>query len=423
MNTTPESPTTSTPDVTILPPTETDHRGNGKVARLPKVLRDQVNRMLDDGFSYKAIIEKLEQSTDPPLPYKLLEINISRWKDNGYQRYLRHQEWRDQLRILRENGSDMSELTDGPKFQETLVQIALTEIFRVLQQGELKPDSLNYIRLFNALARLNREALSLRKYNDHLAKEQAELKQLDINRDISRNEHRAIVDRADRIFRMPRPAPDETSSEPCRSLGKSGPDREEAQTNDQPAEHAPVLRSAFGEGGSRPVNTAKSTSEPSSSRREEALSPPIENPKSKIKNPSSPLPSRPCRAEISSEPCRSLGKSGPDREEAQTNDQPAIFDIEHLPSALSAIENCLDCGSPLPPVPPCALRRPEDHCPSCGMRLPDIGLCYQPGFDHCLNCGATQPALLPGGERPRPHCHKCGERLHNPESAPSQSQS
>jgi len=27
---------------------------------------------------------------------------------------------------------------------------------RVLQQGELKPDSLNYIRLFNALARLNR---------------------------------------------------------------------------------------------------------------------------------------------------------------------------------------------------------------------------------------------------------------------------
>jgi hypothetical protein len=53
------------------------------------------------------------------------------------------------------------------------------------------------------------------------------------------------------------------------------------------------------------------------------------------------------------------------------------------------------------------------------MRLPDIGLCAQPGFDHCLNCGATQPALLPGGERPRPHCHKCGERLHNPEPPPS----
>src|SRR5262249_12957016 len=156
---------------------------------------------------------------------------------NGYQRYLRHQEWRDQLRILRENGSDMSELTDGPKFQETLVQIALTEIFRVLEQGELKPDSLNYIRLFNALARLNREALGLRKYNDHLAKEQANLKKLDITRDLVEGEHVAIVDRTDRIFEMPRPRGTKYIPEP----------------------------------------KAECTSEPSSSRREEAPSSSIEN--------------------------------------------------------------------------------------------------------------------------------------------------
>jgi hypothetical protein len=49
------------------------------------------------------------------------------------------------------------------------------------------------------------------------------------------------------------------------------------------------------------------------------------------------------------------------------------------------------------------------------MRLPDIGLCDKPGFDHCLNCDATQPQLLPNGERPRPNCHKCGQFLHKPE--------
>ena len=153
-------------------PAESEHRGNGKVAGLPKILRDQVNRMLDDGFSYKAIIGKLEQSADPPLPYKLLEMNISRWKDNGYQHYLRSQEWRDDLRILRESGSEMNEFADGSKFQETLVQeIALTEIFRVLQQRELKSNSLRRIRLLNSLARLNRKALGLRKYNDLLADE------------------------------------------------------------------------------------------------------------------------------------------------------------------------------------------------------------------------------------------------------------
>jgi hypothetical protein len=362
-----------------IPPTESDHRGNGKVARLPKVLRDQVNRMLDDGFSYKAIIEKLEQSTDPPLPYKLLEINISRWKDNGYQRYLRHQEWRDQLRILRENGSDMSELADSPKFQETLIQIALTEIFRVLQQGELKPDSLNYIRLFNALARLNREALSLRKYNDLLAKEEAALKQLDPNRKLSENEHVAIVDMIDRIMEMPRP-PGTICSSPPRRAAVS-------------ADIVPVPPSA------------PATCPPSPS------------------SPSSPLPSRPCRAESPelarprfadcSHSPRGEGRGEGDRDVLQ----PAARD-ESLPSIenrKSKIENCLDCGSPLPPVPPGARRRPEDHCPSCGMRLPDIGLCEKPGFDQCLNCGATQPHLLPNGERPRPNCHKCGERLHNPE--------
>jgi len=176
------------------------HKRNGKIARLPKAVRDKINQWIDDGRTYPQIIKDLGDDAKDLKPG-----HFSEWRKGGYEDYLRHQEWRDQLRILRENGSEMSELTDGPKFQETLVQIALTEIFRVLQQGELKPDSLNYIRLFNALARLNREALGLRKYNDHLAKEQADLKKLDINRDLVEGEHVAIVDRTDRIMEMPRP--------------------------------------------------------------------------------------------------------------------------------------------------------------------------------------------------------------------------
>jgi hypothetical protein len=388
MNPAPESPTTSTPpDITILPPAESEHRGNGKIARLPKVLRDQVNRMLDDGVPYKTIIEKLQQSTDPPLPYKFLEINISRWKDHGYQHYVRHQEWRDELRILRESGSEMNEFTDGPKFQEMLVQVALTEIFRVLQQRELKSDSLNFIRLFNALARLNREALGLRKYNDLLAKEQSELKKLDLDREISENEHVAIVDRTDRIFEMPRPRPAEGSAAraassvsshgvPASTGSVAGAPSAPSTCPSSPSLAAPNL---FDEGGSHITQH-----DPISHSSPESHS-------SHLVRPSAP--------EATS------GKPS----------SPSIENRSGRTSLVSKIENCLDCGSPLPPVPPNALRRPEDHCPNCGIRLPDIGLCYQPGFDHCLNCGATQPHLLPGGERPRPYCHKCGERLHNPE--------
>src|SRR5689334_11194470 len=113
---TPESQPSSVPTTPDpLPPTldaklktqdspDLDERGKGKVARLPKVLRDQVNSLLDDGFTYKAIIQKLNQSTNPRLPYALSEMNISRYKDNSYQDYLAHQDWRADIRSLRESG-------------------------------------------------------------------------------------------------------------------------------------------------------------------------------------------------------------------------------------------------------------------------------------------------------------------------------
>ena len=45
------------------------HRLKGKIARLPKPLRQKINTMLDDGVAYPAIILKLQESADPPLPY------------------------------------------------------------------------------------------------------------------------------------------------------------------------------------------------------------------------------------------------------------------------------------------------------------------------------------------------------------------
>ena len=384
----PSSPQIQNPKSKIENAVSSGHKRNGKIARLPKTLRDKINQYIDDGRTYPQIIKELGDDAKDLKPK-----HFSEWRKGGYEDYLRHQQWRDQLRILRENGSDMSGLTDGPKFQETLIQIALTEIFRVLQDHELKPDSLNYIRLFNALARLNREALGLRKYNDHLAKEQAQLKQLDLNRELVENEHIAIVDRTDRIMEMPRPRGTKVGSVPPREVGRGVL----TATPDRLSEPAPV------------------SCPPSPS------------------NSSSPLPSRPCRAEtpdpahsrlaeISPSPrAEGRGKGNRDIQQPTTHNAPSdtssIQNPKGTTSLVSKIEHCLDCRSPLPPIPPHSLRRPEDHCPNpnCGMRLPDIGLCYQPGFDHCLNCGATQPALLPGGERPRPNCHKCGERLHNPE--------
>ena len=59
-----------------------------KIAKLPKPLRDLINTMLDDRFPAREIIAKLQASTDPPLPYRISEMNISDWKNTGYRRHL-----------------------------------------------------------------------------------------------------------------------------------------------------------------------------------------------------------------------------------------------------------------------------------------------------------------------------------------------
>src|SRR5439155_20655248 len=99
MNSTPEpinsgaEPQASAPpDPTSSSPNQPERRSRSKIAQLPKVLRDRVNTMLDDGLPYKLIIEKLEHSTAPPLPYPISEMTLSRWKDGGHQRHLAEQE-------------------------------------------------------------------------------------------------------------------------------------------------------------------------------------------------------------------------------------------------------------------------------------------------------------------------------------------
>ena len=67
------------------------HRG--KVARLPEATRAQINRMIEDGATYRAIIEKLRQSATQ-LPYAISEMNLSNWLRSGYAEWQKEQFWK-----------------------------------------------------------------------------------------------------------------------------------------------------------------------------------------------------------------------------------------------------------------------------------------------------------------------------------------
>src|SRR5438552_1484644 len=112
MNATLETPASpDAPDAPAIEPPvtgENGHKRNGNIAKLPKAIRDQINRWLDDGHTYPQIIKDLGAEGKDLNPG-----HFTQWFQGGYQDYLRHQDWRADLRAVRESGSELTELNDG----------------------------------------------------------------------------------------------------------------------------------------------------------------------------------------------------------------------------------------------------------------------------------------------------------------------
>ena len=143
-------------------------RRNGKVARLPAELRDQINRLLDDGIPYKTIIEKLGE------PGKHLnEDNISNWRLGGFQDYLNAQAINDRARAQTEAAADVireTGHTDPSLLKRVCQEIALVQyIDTLLEHGDqiahdsLKKNPSKMITLMNAICNLSNSGLALEK--------------------------------------------------------------------------------------------------------------------------------------------------------------------------------------------------------------------------------------------------------------------
>jgi hypothetical protein len=145
------------------------NRRNGKVARLPEPLREKINKMLDDGFTYLKIIAELQKETNPPLPYSLTIDNLSQWFMGGYQDYLRNQEraerlvatTKEHMHLAKENPAELSAGT---------LHAATIELAEIMDEvatanratAAAKPDK--FVRMTNALTRLSRMTLNIDQY-------------------------------------------------------------------------------------------------------------------------------------------------------------------------------------------------------------------------------------------------------------------
>ena len=200
-------PLLSTPEPPDPGPEQVGARRNGNVARLPKSVRDIINEMLRDGFSYPAIIRKLK-TLKPPLPHKIIESNLSRWKAGGYQDWLKEQLWLEQTRARQEIALDMVRDFDATQVNHGALQIVTLRFFEAMRdpgpgslEQKLGCNPVVFARIVSALCRASRETLALQKYQDACAKARALLNSLrDPKRRLSQKERRALILQVDEIL-------------------------------------------------------------------------------------------------------------------------------------------------------------------------------------------------------------------------------
>jgi len=143
---------------------------NGKVARLPKLYRDMVNRMLRNNISHDRIVAALEE-----VGLKVTRRNISNWKTRGgYRDWCMAEDQAVALRLHQDNMLALLRRENATELAEVGLQFAamrLSEFFLSPQASELLASNpQEYHRRLADLARVNAEIQRVQKYRDDCAK-------------------------------------------------------------------------------------------------------------------------------------------------------------------------------------------------------------------------------------------------------------
>jgi len=112
-----------------------------KVARLPKAIREQLNLMLEEGATYRVIIDWLTSKGHPDFNVN----NLFHWKEGGYQDWRLEQQRKEETKALRQWCSAMAVENDSAivtnalssfsaaRFHKLLCTLDLSALTRALQ--------------------------------------------------------------------------------------------------------------------------------------------------------------------------------------------------------------------------------------------------------------------------------------------------
>src|ERR1700756_1076924 len=147
----------------------------GIIARLPRNVRDELNRRLEDGEESSSLVAWLNSL---PAVKKVLaakfggspvsEQNLSAWRQGGYQDWLAHQEIVAQVEQLAAEAEELEEITENKPLTDHLAKLVAVRYASVLANPNGEADE-QWQKKISALRSLCRDVIALRK-----SEEQAE---------------------------------------------------------------------------------------------------------------------------------------------------------------------------------------------------------------------------------------------------------
>jgi hypothetical protein len=154
---------------------------NGKIARLPRSIRDQLNRKLEDAEPGHMLVQWLnaqdavKRVLDRDFNGRpITEQNLSDWRAGGYVEWQQHQESCEWVRVMAGNADHLAEESGVMPVSDRLSCMAALSLGKLIPT--LAADALSdskkrndFWRLLRELARLRRddfEALNVRSYRE-----------------------------------------------------------------------------------------------------------------------------------------------------------------------------------------------------------------------------------------------------------------
>ncbi len=142
---------------------------NGRIAHLPRLERDMVNRMLANNLPHRAIVAALDECG-----IRVTERNVSNWKTRGgYDEWRAAQAQALELRTFQDNLTDFLRRHDAAELPEVGLQSAATTLSALLLRPDLMRQLLDapdkYAKLIDLQCRLARQIQALQKDRDAAA--------------------------------------------------------------------------------------------------------------------------------------------------------------------------------------------------------------------------------------------------------------